>query len=285
MGVRSAGDENPRDQEYCSECGQPIPSAAQVQATQALRSQADETEPEAAVELPPVSSQGARASAPPPPAAGDAATRPTVGRSRSRPRPAAPRSGESGSPREPLTKPWYRKPRLVVLLSILALILAVAAVGFGALLGGKSKSGATTQSPASSQSPVPNKQSAASKKQSPVSKWAAKNRSKIERLPKSLKATADADVAGPNTSALRSACQELADASRAAAAVLPAPNAALTDALRGAVDDFDKAAQECITGVDSADPATRDRFRSDLKAGQNQIGVAAYILQRFNKGS
>jgi hypothetical protein len=167
---------------------------------------------------------------------------------------------------------------------ILAIVLAAAAVGVGVFLGGKSKSGATTQSPASSQSPAPNKQSAASKKQSSVSKWGAKNKSKIEGLTKSMKATADADVAASNTGALRSACQALGDASRAAAGVLPAPNPALTNALQGAIDHFDRAAQECITSADSGNPAARDQFRTELGAGQNQVGVAAYILQRFSKG-
>jgi hypothetical protein len=176
----------------------------------------------------------------------------------------------------------------VVPVIILAIVLAAAALGVGAVLGGKSNSSATTQSPGSAQSPAqsaaPNKQSAASKKQSPVSKWADKNGSKIQGLAKSMKATADADVAAPNTGALRSACQELGGASRAAAGVLPTPNASLTDALRGAIDHFDRAAQECITGVDGGNPAARDQFRSDLGAGQNQVGVAAYILERFHKG-
>jgi cell division septum initiation protein DivIVA len=172
----------------------------------------------------------------------------------------------------------------VVPVIILAIVLAAAALGVGAVLGGKSKSSATTQSPGSSQPQAPNKQSAASKKQSQVSKWANKNGSKIQGLAKSMKATADADVAAPNTGALRSACQGLRDATRAAAGVLPAPNATLTNALRGAIDHFDRAAQECITGVDGENPAARDQFRSDLGAGQNQVGVAAYILERFDKG-
>jgi hypothetical protein len=165
----------------------------------------------------------------------------------------------------------------VVPLSILAVILAAAAVGFGALLGGKSKSGATAQSPASSQS-------SESMKQSPVSKWADKNKSKSDRLAKAMNATLDAEVSGSDPpSALRSACQELGDANRAAAGALPAPNAALTDALRVAFDAFGRAAQECITGVDSADPAARDRFRTDLQAGQQQIGVAGYMAQALSK--
>jgi negative regulator of sigma E activity len=166
----------------------------------------------------------------------------------------------------------------VVALSILAIVVAAAAVGFGALLGGKSKSSATTQSPASAQSP------GSKKEQPPVSKWAAENQSKSDRLRKSIKAAAAAGMAGPNTSARRSACQELGDASKAAADTLPTPNAALTDALRAAIDDFDRAAQECMTGVERGDSAALGRFTSDLEAGQKQIGVAAYIVQGFNKG-
>ena len=112
----------------------------------------------------------------------------------------------------------------------------------------------------------------------------AENQSKSERLAKAMKAAEAADVAGPNTKALRSACQDLGHASRASADGLPAPNAALTDALRGAFDDFDRAVQECMTGVDSADPAALGRFKSDLDAGQKQIGVAAYTVQLSNKG-
>ena len=265
------GHQKPRGQRYCSECGQPVPSAAVGEGKETLHAQA-------------VSSQeGARASAPLPLAAGGAALTQTGPRPRSRPRPAAPRSEEPPS-RPPTTKQWYRRPRLVVPLSILAVVVAVAAVGFGALLGGRSKSGASTQSHASSQSPVPNKQSAASKKQSPVAKWSKENGSKIQSLAISMQATASADVASPNSSALRARCQELGDSSKAAAGVLPAPNAALTNALRAATDAFEKAAQECITGVDSADPAARDRFRTDLKDGQTQVGTAASMIQQANKG-
>jgi hypothetical protein len=276
--------EDPHEEDFCSECGQPIPPATRYDGTRALHPQADETEPQAGVEPPPpVSHRGARASPPPPPAVRGAVTRPKAPRSRSRQRPVAPRSEESAPPQPP-TKPWYRKPRLVVPLSILVVILVVAGFGFGALLGEMLKSGAATQSPASSQSPAPNKQSAASKDQSPVSKWTAKNGPKIQGLAISMTATADTDVAAPNTVALRSACQELGEASRAAAGVLPAPKAALTDALQGAIDASGRAAQECITGVDSADPAARDRFRTDLAAGQNQIGVAADMIHTSNKG-
>jgi hypothetical protein len=138
------------------------------------------------------------------------------------------------------------------------------------------KSGATTQSPASTQSPESNK------KQSPVSRWVAENQSKSDRMAKAMTA-AETHAAGPDRGALRSDCQELGDASRAAAGGLPTPNGSLTDALRGAFDNFDRAAQECMTGVDSADSAALDRFKSDFDAGQKQIGVAAYIVQRFNK--
>jgi negative regulator of sigma E activity len=245
MGRRPSGHENPHGQRYCSECGQPIPPAAPDEQTEALHSQADETELQAAVQPPPVSSQEP--------------------------------SGKSRPASQPPTKQWYRKPRLVVPLSILAVVVAVAAVGFGAVLGGKSNSGATTQAPASTESPV------SKKKQSPVSKWAAENQSKADRLAKSIKAAAAAGVAGPNTSARRSACQELGDASRAAADGLPAPNPALTDAFRAAIDDFDRAAEECMTGVERGDSAALGRFTSDLEAGQKQIAVAAYIVQGFNK--
>jgi hypothetical protein len=165
----------------------------------------------------------------------------------------------------------------VVALSILAVVVAAAAVGFGALLGGKSKSSATTQSPASTQSPDSNK------KQSRVSKWVGENQSKSERLAKAMKAAGAADVAGPHISALRSACQDLGHASRAAADGLPAPNAALTDAFRAAFDDFERAVQECMTGVDRGDPAALGRFKSDFEAGQKQIGAAAYIVQGNKK--
>jgi hypothetical protein len=156
----------------------------------------------------------------------------------------------------------------------LIILVAVAAVGVGALLGGRSKSGASTHSPASTQSP------ASKKKQTPISKWAAKNQAKTNRLAKSITA-ADKDAAGPNTSALRSDCQELGDASKAVANALPAPAAQLTDAVRAATDGFNRAAQECITGVDSGNPATLDQFRSDLGAGQKQMAVVNYILGRF----
>jgi hypothetical protein len=111
----------------------------------------------------------------------------------------------------------------------------------------------------------------------------AENQSKSKTLTKAMKAAEAADVAGPNTSARRSACQELGDASKAAADGLPTPNASLTDALRAAFDNFDRAAQECMTGVERGDPAALGRFKSDFEAGQKQIGVAAYIVQRFNK--
>jgi hypothetical protein len=245
MGRRPSGHDKPHAQRYCGECGQPIPAVPLDEGTRAPHSQDDETELQAAFQSPPVSSEEP--------------------------------SGKSRPPSQPPTKQWYRKPRLAVPLSILAAVVAVAAVGFGALLGGKSKSGATTQAPESTQSPV------SKKEQSPVSKWAAENQSKTERLGKSIKATEAADVAGPNTSALRSACQELGDASRAVADGLPAPNAPLTDALRLAIDDFDRAAQDCLTGVDGADPAARDRFRSGLQAGEKQIAVAGYITRGANK--
>jgi hypothetical protein len=246
MGRRPSAREKPHGQRYCSECGQPIPPVALDEGTRALHSQADETEFQAAVQRPPVSSEEP--------------------------------SGKSRPTSQPPTKQWYRQPLLAIPLSILAVVVAVAAIGFGALLGGKSKSGATAQAPESTQSPV------SKKKQSPVSKWAAENQSKTERLEKAIKATEAADVAGPNTSALRSACQELGDASRAVADGLPAPNAALTDAVRVAIEDFDRAAQDCLTGVDSADPTARDRFRSGLQAGQKQIAVAGYITRGVNKG-
>ena len=279
MGVRSAGHENARDQEYCSECGQPIPPAGLDEATQARHSQLDGIEPQAAVQLPPVSSpEWARASTLATSDAGGAAATPTARRPRSGRRPAAPASERSRPPGEPPTKPWYRKPRLVVPLSILAVVVAAASVGFGALLGGKSKSSATTQSPASTQSPE------SKKKQSPVSKWAAENQSKSKRLGKAMKAAEAVEVAGPNTSARRSICRELGDASKAAADTLPAPNAALTNALRAAFDDVDRAAQECTTAVERGDSAALGRFTSDFEAGQKQIGVAAYIVQAFDKG-
>ena len=103
-------------------------------------------------------------------------------------------------------------------------------------------------------------------------------------LAKAVKAAEAANVAAPNTKALRSACQGLGHASKASADGLPAPNAALTDALREAFDDLDRAVQECMTGVDGADPAALGRFKSDLDAGQKQIGVAAYMVQLSNKG-
>ena len=166
----------------------------------------------------------------------------------------------------------------MIALSTLAVVVAAAAVGFGALLGGKSKSSATTQSPASTtQSPESNK------KQSPVSKWTAANKAKTERLAKAMKAAEAADVAGPNIRSLRSACQDLGHASRAAGDGLPAPNAALTDALRVAFDDFERAVQECMTGVDRGDPAALGRFKSDFEAGQKQLGAAAYIVSGVNK--
>jgi len=137
MERRTRAHEDVQVQEYCSECGQPIPPAEPDDETQSLQWQASETESQAAVEQPPESSQkDARASAPPRPAAGGAAIRPTGRRTRSGPRLDAPPSGKSTPPRQPPTKPWYRKPRLVVPLIILAVIVAVAAVGFGALLAG-----------------------------------------------------------------------------------------------------------------------------------------------------
>jgi hypothetical protein len=165
----------------------------------------------------------------------------------------------------------------VIPVCILAVVVAVAAVGFGALLAGRSKSDATTPSPASTQS------SEAKKKQSPVSKWVAENQSKNDRLAKSISAVGAADVAGPYTGTLRSECQELRDASRAVAKGLPTPNAALTNALREANDEFERAAQECIAGVDGRDPAAIDRFRSDFGAGQGHVGVAGYIVQSIGK--
>jgi hypothetical protein len=123
------------------------------------------------------------------------------------------------------------------------------------------------------------------KKQSPVSTWTAENQSKSERLAKSITAAGASDVAGPYSSTLRSDCQELGDASRAVADGLPAPNAALTKALRAATDAFDTAAQECTSGVDRRDPAALDRFRSDFGAGQKQFAVVGYIVQRINEGA
>jgi hypothetical protein len=279
MGRRPNGHEDSQGQRYCSECGQPMPPAAPDEGTPALHSEANETEPEAGVQLPLVSSQESPgASAAPTSAAGGPAATSTVPRRRSGPSSAVRRSGKSQPSSQPPTKQWYRRPRLVVPLSLLAVVVAVAAVGLGALLAGKSKSGATTQSPASTQSPV------STKKQSPLSKWTAENQSKSERLAKSITAVAASDVAGPYTSTLPSDCQELGDASRAVAVRLPAPNAALTDALRAAIDAFDRAAQECITGVDRRDPAALDRFRSDFETGQKQIAVVGYIVQRINKG-
>lgn len=163
-------------------------------------------------------------------------------------------------------------------MSILAVIVAVAAVGFGALLGGKSNSGATAQSPASTQSP------ASKKKLSSVPKWIADNSSKIEALTKSMQAAQATDVASPGTSMQRSDCQQMGDASRAVANALPTPNPALTNALRGATDAFDRAAQQCIAGVDRKDPAALDQFRTEFGAGQKQMDLMTYIVGRFNKG-
>jgi FlaG/FlaF family flagellin (archaellin) len=276
MARRPNGDENPDGQRYCSECGQPLVEAA-GQGTQAPHSEAGETGSPAAVQPLRVSSQeAARALGVPNPAGGRAAAATTVPLPRSGP-PASPPPGTARPPSQPPAKPWYRKPRILVPIIIVAVVVALAAVGVGALLGGRSKSGATTQSQSSTQSPASNK------KQSSVTKWVDKNGSNIQGLSKSIQATVAADSAGPNTSGLRSACQGLGDASRAAAGALPAPNANLTNALRGAIDDSGKAAQECITGVDSSDPAAHDQFRSDLAASQHQIGEVAYIVQAFNK--
>jgi hypothetical protein len=99
MGVRSAGHENRGDQEYCSECGQPIPTAGLVGATQARHLQPDGIEPQAAVQPPPVSSpESARASRPATSDTGGAAATPTARRPRSGRRPAAPASERSLPP-------------------------------------------------------------------------------------------------------------------------------------------------------------------------------------------
>jgi hypothetical protein len=264
MEQRPEGYEDPGGQGYCSECGQPIPRAAWDEATPPPHSQPDDTEPRAAVQTRPVSTTKR------------ARGRPRA-RARARASTAAPPPGEPGRSSQPPAKPWYRKPRLVVPLGILAVVAAIAAVSFGAFLGGKSKSGATAQPTASTQS------QASKGKQTPVSKWAHENKSKNGRLATSIKAVAAADVADPYTSTLRSACQEMADASRAVAGGLPTPNAALTNTIRSATDSFNRAAQECITGIDGRDPAALDRFRSELDAGQKQTAAMAYILQRFEK--
>ena len=260
MERRPEGYEDPGGQGYCSECGQPIPRAALDEATPPPHSQPDDTEPRAAVQTRPVST-----------------TKRARGRPRARASTAAPPPGEPGRSSQPPAKPWYRKPRLVVPLGILAVVAAIAAVSFGAFLGGKSKSGATAQPTASTQSQT------SRGKQTQVSKWAAENQSKSERLSTSIKAVAAADVADPYTGTLRSACQEMAEASRAVAGGLPTPNATLTNTMRSATDSFNRAAQECMTGVDGRDPAALDQFRSELDAGQKQITVVAYILQRFEK--
>jgi len=251
MGRHWAGDEDSQGQQYCSECGQPIPPAAGDE-THAQPSQDDSTEPR----------EAARGSTP----------RPRSGR-----RPVVRASERSRPSDEPPTKPWYRKPLLVVPLGVLAIVIAAAAVGLGALLGGKSETGATTQSPKS----TPGSES--NKKQSSVAKWTTANQSKSESLSKAIQVVAAADVAGPYTAALRSGCQELKDASGAFAGALPAPNTSLNKAVREATDAFDRAAKECITGVDARDSAAIDRFRSDLGDGQKQIGVASYIISRFNQ--
>ena len=99
MERRTRAHEDLQVQEYCSECGQPIPPAEPDEETQSLQWQASETESQAAVEQPPEwSQQDPRALAPPRPAAGGAAIRPTGRRTRSGPRLDVPPSGKPTPP-------------------------------------------------------------------------------------------------------------------------------------------------------------------------------------------
>ena len=108
-------------------------------------------------------------------------------------------------------------------------------------------------------------------------KWLSKFTGVMGRLSASLKAF-DAAAKGQDFVAMQDSCGRIGVAARDMGATLPAPSQAVTDALRGAVDNFHLAGSKCGTLTPEAGRDAVQAVLTDLQNGMAAMQEASNAI-------